>query len=442
MAATGLLGVNPYYKGTELDVSKPVNLAIQLHQKEEAKKEALDKYFMDYEKSLNPAGMRQQDQDVFLKKLAQNKDYYLRNREKILNPSRYGAEAQSEYMSNFKGILSDIDRSKQLAANGKVIATAVMDAKKNNRTIPSDVTDAIYNNELSMGDSRHQAFDPVNFDAYDKHDPFKYQQGIYSKIKPSESMPERIYDSKNKEIVYKTVNDISNKSFGEIQNIVSSELQKDRGLVDNVKAIARDQNKLNQLAQVYKDFSGKQMNPNSMQDVATAYTLALKPEAQVKYTTPKEDADYRRMQSLQDSKELARYRKGLGLDGGSDIDPVTTYLDQAGSGATFSGDVGSGVEKLNLPQKISDEFKKNKTDRTPIIGRGLGDNKFYSIQFQKDDKGKITDLIDWTKTTEIPEIQMRSSVASHALPSNAKIAIIQGKAKANKQNTPPPFKMK
>jgi len=295
MAATGLLGVNPYYKGTELDVSKPVNLAIQLHQKEEAKKEALDKYFMDYEKSLNPAGMRQQDQDVFLKKLAQNKDYYLRNREKILNPSRYGAEAQSEYMSNFKGILSDIDRSKQLAANGKVIATAVMDAKKNNRTIPSDVTDAIYNNELSMGDSKHQAFDPVNFDAYDKHDPFKYQQGIYSKIKTSESMPERIYDSKNKEIVYKTVNDISNKSFGEIQNIVSSELQKDRGLVDNVKAIARDQNKLNQLAQVYKDFSGKQMNPNSIQDVATAYTLALKPEAQVKYTTPKEDADYRRI---------------------------------------------------------------------------------------------------------------------------------------------------
>ena len=313
MAATGLLGVNPYYKGTELDVSKPVNLAIQLHQKEEAKKEALDKYFMDYEKSLNPAGMRQQDQDVFLRKLQENKAYYLKNRDKILNPSRYGAEAQSEYMSNFKGILSDIDRSKQLAANGKVIATAVMDAKKNNRTIPSDVTDAIYNNELSMGDSRHQAFDPVNFDAYDKHDPFKYQQGIYSRIKPSESMPERIYDSKNKEIVYKTVNDISNKSFGEIQNIVSSELQKDRGLVDNVKAIARDQNKLNQLAQVYKDFSGKQMNPNSMQDVATAYTLALKPEAQVKYTTPREDANYRRLQGLYDQEAMVDYRENKRL---------------------------------------------------------------------------------------------------------------------------------
>ena len=110
MAATGLLGINPYYKGAAIDVSKPVNLAIQLHQKEEAKKEALDKYFMDYEKSLNSAGMRQQDQDVFLRKLARNKDYYLRNREKILNPSKYGAEAQSEYMAGFKGILSDIEK--------------------------------------------------------------------------------------------------------------------------------------------------------------------------------------------------------------------------------------------------------------------------------------------------------------------------------------------
>ena len=34
MAATGLLGINPYYKGAAIDVSKPVNLAIQLEQKE------------------------------------------------------------------------------------------------------------------------------------------------------------------------------------------------------------------------------------------------------------------------------------------------------------------------------------------------------------------------------------------------------------------------
>ena len=287
MAATGLLGVNPYYKGVKLDVSKPVNLAIQLEQKERAKQEALDKYFMDYEKSLNSAGMRQQDQDVFLRKLANNKDYYFKNREKILNPSKYGAEAQSQYMAGFKDILSDINKSKQLAANGKVLSTAIIDARKNNKTIPKEVADAIYNNELSMGDPMFQAFDPVNFDAYDKNDATKYANSIYSKIKLSESKPKRIYNPEFNEVSYETVNDISNKSFGQIENLVASELQRNRGLVDDVKSLARDKNELNKLAKLYQDFSGKKMNPNSLQDVATAYTISLKPEAKVTYTTPR-----------------------------------------------------------------------------------------------------------------------------------------------------------
>jgi len=424
VAATGLLGVNPYYKGTELDVSKPVNLAIQLHQKEEAKKEALDKYFMDYEKSLNPAGMRQQDQDVFLRKLQENKAYYLKNRDKILNPSRYGAEAQSEYMSNFKGILSDIDRSKQLAANGKVIATAVMDAKKNNRTIPSDVTDAIYNNELSMGDSRHQAFDPVNFDAYDKHDPFKYQQSIYSKIKPSESAPKRIYDKANHEIYYETNNDISKKSFGEIQNVVSSELQKDRGLIDNVKAIARDQNKLNQIAQVYTDFSGKKMDPNSMLDVATAYTLALKPAAQVKYTTPKEDAEYKRLQGIED------YWRTTGASASKNQEnaalAVQNYLTNAATDepiiapkkSIFGLNIGSqepskfeGLKKLNIGTNTAEKLKETKfipkDDMEAKFGKASKkDTK--TPDFAYDDNGNIYQY--FTKTVNGSDIPDESTL--------------------------------
>ena len=82
MAATGLLGINPYYKGVAIDISsKPANLAIQIEQKNQAKAEALDRYFMDYEKSINPAGMRSQDQDIVLRKLNENKQFYLKNRD-------------------------------------------------------------------------------------------------------------------------------------------------------------------------------------------------------------------------------------------------------------------------------------------------------------------------------------------------------------------------
>ena len=350
MAATGLLGVNPYYKGTEIDVSKPVNLAIQLHQKEEAKKEALDKYFMDYEKSLNPAGMRQQDQDVFLKKLQENKEYYLKNRDKILNPARYGAEAQSQYMSNFKGILSDIDKSKQLAANGKVIATAMMDAKKNNRTIPKQVADAIYNNELSMGDTRHQAFDPVNFDAYDKHDPTKYQQSIYNKIKKSESPGEKVWNKSKGEYEIKVIKDITKDALDQIGLEVSGELQKDRGLQDTVNGIMMDQNKMAQVAQAYKNFTGKDMK-NNPTDVAIGYTIALKPQADVdfqKYDNWKEQTIFK--ENYENNLVKNNFKNALSdVFKEADKSPRVVYNPDTKQNETWSN--------VPLPSKAKENFK-------------------------------------------------------------------------------------
>ena len=127
MAATGLVGINPYQKGIALDFSsKPTQLAIQLEQREQAKREALEKSFMDYEKSINPAGMRKVDSDIFLQKLADNKAFYIQNRDRILNPAKYGYDAQSQFMSNNKGLLGLIDQSKQAAANEKIVNQNVL----------------------------------------------------------------------------------------------------------------------------------------------------------------------------------------------------------------------------------------------------------------------------------------------------------------------------
>jgi len=383
VAATGLLGINPYYKGTEIDVSKPVNLAIQLHQKEEAKKEALDKYFMDYEKSLNPAGMRQQDQDVFLRKLQENKAYYLKNRDKILNPAKYGAEAQSEYMSRFKGILSDIDRSKQLAANGKVIATAMMDARKNNRTIPKEVADAIYNNELSMGDSRHQAFDPVNFDAYDKHDPTKYQQSIYSKIKPTELPGEKVWNKSKGEYEIEVTKDITKDALNQIGLEVNGELQKDRGLQDTVKGIMMDPNKLAQVAQSYKTFTGKDMSvtPNN---VALAYTIALK---------PKPDIDY---QKFDNWKERENYRISLDNEQARKaVQGVGTGIVQAALNNPRKVDTKNDHETwhdLPLPSEVMKGFTVPGVERSWVKNTNYDPNDPDSQEFISKPGTKMTQL--------------------------------------------------
>lgn len=189
MADTGLLGFNPYGKAVAVDFSsKPVQLAIQLQQKEDAKKEALDKYFMDYEKSINPAGMRGQDQDVFLGKLNEAKSYYLKNRDKILNPAKYGAEAQSQYMSMLKSGQSLIEQSKQAAAQDKINQEHYYQAQEKGYSTPDEYIPALERSHLSIGDPRYQPLDPFKYHFLKPFEAEDFRKAVYGAIKPSEKI--------------------------------------------------------------------------------------------------------------------------------------------------------------------------------------------------------------------------------------------------------------
>lgn len=188
MAATGLLGFNPYGKGVAIDFSsKPTQLAIQLEQREQAKREALDKYLMDYEKSINSAGMRKAESNIFLNKLSENKAFYIQNRDKILNPAKYGYDAQSQYMSNFKDMTNLIDQSKQAAANDKITTQHFITQK--NLNAPDGYAEAVEASHLPITDPRYRPLDVTKYRFYKSHDPMEYANKIYSKIPLSESAP-------------------------------------------------------------------------------------------------------------------------------------------------------------------------------------------------------------------------------------------------------------
>jgi hypothetical protein len=123
--ATGLLGINPYYKGVSIDISKPINLAIQLQQKEQAKAEALERYYMDYEKSINPKGLGRGEAEVFNKKFNTAREYWMKNKEAILNPRRYGMDAQSTYMAALKDAQGYIELGKQATAERKAFKDTI-----------------------------------------------------------------------------------------------------------------------------------------------------------------------------------------------------------------------------------------------------------------------------------------------------------------------------
>lgn len=196
MAATGLLGINPYYKGVKIDTSKPVNLAIQLEQKNQAKREALDKYFMDYEKSINPAGMRSQDQDIVLKKLNDNKLFYMQNRDCILNPSKCGAEAQSKYLAGFKDILADISKSKQAYAEDKVAMNFYQKAKTSNLDIPDGFMEALQESQKPIY-AGYKPVDLFKFDFNKKYDESEFTKNVWGGLTlPTKEVPTRLPDGR------------------------------------------------------------------------------------------------------------------------------------------------------------------------------------------------------------------------------------------------------
>jgi hypothetical protein len=185
VAATGLLGFNPYGKAQALDFSsKPTQLAIQLEQREQAKRESLDKYFMDYEKTLNPAGMRGQDQDVFLGKLGEAKQYYLKNRDKILNPAKYGADAQSTYLSQLKEAQGIIGESKAQGADDKIVSEHVYRALQQGKSLHEGLIPMIDASHYNIRDPRFKKVDPyaLQFDNPFKEDVFL--KTTYGNIKP------------------------------------------------------------------------------------------------------------------------------------------------------------------------------------------------------------------------------------------------------------------
>lgn len=175
--ATGLLGFNPYGGGAVLDISsKPVALAIQLEQKEAAKRDALQKYLMDYEKSLNPAGMRAVDQDAFLGVLNEAKQYYLKNNKQILNPSKFGSEAQVNYTNYLRKAQGLIEQSKVQAADDKIVNQHIYDATQKGKTIHDGILPSIQASRLSIIDPRFKKINPweLNFDEkYDDNDLMK-----------------------------------------------------------------------------------------------------------------------------------------------------------------------------------------------------------------------------------------------------------------------------
>jgi len=332
VASTGLLGINPYQKGINLDItSKPLQFAIQQMQHENAKREALDKYFMDYEKTLNSAGMRDKDQDVFLNKFGQAKQYYLKNRDCILNPAKCGAEAQSTYFSYLKDAQSSIGQSKQAAAQDKLTTQHFIAQKDLNA--PDGYAEAVAASHLPIGQG-YKPVDLTQWKFYKSFNPYEHQKELKT-LNTIPGEPELITKDLKGNPLPQHMQYQRTPMEADINNIKSFSYNKlgDTGYVKMLQHLS--DNEVNQLKDVYKKrLNGAELPINDIKEVSLAYNLANLPRdytqtnlaEQPAYTRSQQDAYIRTRAKEKANDPIKFFQDGVTALKTGNVDVINNHF--------------------------------------------------------------------------------------------------------------------
>src|SRR5574343_91751 len=179
---------NPYGGGAVVFDSTPyVDFYVKQQLQEKAKDEALDKYFMDWDRSINPAGMRNVDTQDFLNLINENKGYYFKNKAAIKNPALDNGTAYNEWFARNKEAMGLVSRSKDLAGKEELINKSIIQAKQKGLPITERVVQDLdlFRRPLKSQDWRD--FNPDNLDFQPKpFDPVRFTKDIFGGISFSE----------------------------------------------------------------------------------------------------------------------------------------------------------------------------------------------------------------------------------------------------------------
>ena len=309
MASTGLLGINPYRSGNvAIDItSKPTQLAIGLIQKQQAQAEATEKYFKDYEKSLNPAGLGAEEVKIFANKLKQVQEFGLKNKQSINNPSKYGYDAQSELMAGFKDLQSFIEESKKATAERKALVDFFNQTKKSGKRVSDDYMEVYKNAFLPVG-AGYVSPDYSKISVFDPHDDItfidKTWRGIDlpGKIEAEEQIINGKPTGRVKEVMVESITPEVAKSYA--QKAIGY-YRSNLGTQEQYNTLAQDKYFVSQLNPTYKKYFG--VDIKTPEDLIVAYGLASK-------QPKKEDKtgyDFTKEYYFNESQKRADYRAAM-----------------------------------------------------------------------------------------------------------------------------------
>lgn len=309
MASTGLLGINPYRGGNvAVDfTSRPLQTFLQIKQRKDAQAEATEKYFKDYEKSLNPAGLGRAEVDLFASKLKQVQDFGLKNKQKINNPSKYGYDAQSELMAGFKDLQTFIEESKKATAERKALVDFYNQNKKAGKHFSDDYL-TVYENAMKPVGAGYVAPDYSKISVYDPHDDITFTDKTWKGIDlPGKiEIEEQVFNGKPtgrvKEVKVESITpEVANTYAQRARSYYRSNL----GTQEQYNELAKDRDFVKQMNPVYKKYFGTDIK--TPEDLTVAYGLATKQPKR----EDKSGFDFTKEWYHKDAQKNANYRAAL-----------------------------------------------------------------------------------------------------------------------------------
>lgn len=368
MASTGLLGINPYRRGNvAIDISsKPTQLAINLMQKQQAKAEAVDKYFKDWEKSINPAGLSKSELDIFSKKLKEVQEYGIKNKQAITNPSKYGYDAQSTLMAGFKDLQGYIEQGKQATAERKAFKDYINQAIKSGKHVSNNYLDILNNAMLPVG-AGYVSPDTSKLDIYDPHDDLTFIDKTWKgidlpgKIEIEEQVLNKKPTGRVKEVKVESITrDVANNYAQRARSYYRSNL----GTQEQYNDLIKDKDFVSQLNPTYK--KNFDVDIKTPEDLVVAYGLATKQpkrEDRTGYDFTKEwyFREGQKRQDIRSALNRAAFNTGSNPDDANLFDAIPDVRTVSGGyikdGKAFdkNGNAYSGkmvIQKQNLPAEI------------------------------------------------------------------------------------------
>lgn len=385
--ATGLLNINPYYKGVNLDfTSRPTQLAIQLQQKEQAKAEALEKYFMDYEKSVNPKGLARGEAEIFNKKYNAAREYWIKNKEAILHPTKYGLDAQSTYLAALKDAQGYIEQGKQATAERKAFVDYINKQRASGKRISDNYLQVAENAMLPVG-AGYVPPDLSQIRIYDPHNEKQFTANVWGGVdlpKREVFVDEVINNKKTGRVIKQTYQDINDDVVKNAALGAVNEYRNKLGTQEYFDKLLEDKAYTSQINNVFKNRFKRDIKTG--EDLAIGYALTQKPGGLIKTEAP--EYSWLSKFNMQQGAINARADKYKGLvEEGNLLDLIPDI--NLASGGKVSGGVAFDQNGAPLNGEIYLEKENLPTEWFSVIGNPKG-VKGFNVKFVDGNPEKIS----------------------------------------------------